>query len=144
MSSPTRGTQRSCSSLNSTPTKHPLDASKALPKTVSGQAQSMSSVYGKNSGLEILTCADIKAMTGIKIPSHSETWWCILEFSCQEAPLECQDDLILFFASSMEMQRLLRLLEQLWQSKNVRSFRNNYKKCITNIRYHSNRTISSL
>ncbi|EDW59671.2 uncharacterized protein prd1 isoform X2 [Drosophila virilis] len=118
MSTPTRGTQRSCSSLNSTPTKNSLDASKALPKTVSGQAQSMSSVYGKNSGLEILTCADIKAMTGIKIPSHSETWWCILEFSCQEAPLECQDDLILFFASSMEMQRFLRLLEQLWQSKN--------------------------
>ncbi|EDV94862.1 uncharacterized protein LOC6567767 isoform X2 [Drosophila grimshawi] len=123
MSTPTRGTQRSCSSLNSTPTKHSQDAPRALQKTAAaadaaGQSQRMSSVYGKNSGLEILTCADIKAMTGIKIPSHSETWWCILEFSCQEAPLECLDDLVIFFASSMEMQRFLRLLEQLWQAKN--------------------------
>jgi len=120
MSTPTRGTQRSCSSLNSTPTRQSQDAPKVVQKSPEvGQSQSMSSVYGKNSGLEILTCADIKAMTGIKIPSHSETWWCILEFSCQEAPLECQDDLVVFFASSMEMQRFLRLLEQLWQSKNV-------------------------
>ncbi|TDG46963.1 hypothetical protein AWZ03_006667 [Drosophila navojoa] len=115
MSTPTRGTQQSCSSLNSTPTKQSVDTSKAVPK---GQSHNMSSVYGKNSGLEILTCADIKAMTGIKIPSHSETWWCILEFSCQEAPLECLDDLVIFFASSTEMQRFLRLLEQLWQAKN--------------------------
>ncbi|XP_034487042.1 uncharacterized protein LOC117791414 isoform X2 [Drosophila innubila] len=119
MSTPTRGTQRSCSSLNSTPTRHSQEAPKAMQKTPKvEQSQSMSSAYGKNSGLEILTCADIKAMTGIKIPSHSETWWCILEFSCQEAPVECQDDLVIFFASSMEMQRFLRLLEQLWQAKN--------------------------
>lgn len=123
MSTPTRGTQRSCSSVNSTPTKQSHDGAKALLKSASvdEQSQSMSSVYGKNSGLEILTCADIKAMTGIKIPSHSETWWCVLEFSCQEAPLECLDDLVIFFASSMEMQRFLRLLEHLWQAKNVRS-----------------------
>lgn len=121
MSTPTRGTQRCCSSLNSTPTKQSQDETKAVLKSTSAeeQSQSMSSVYGKNSGLEILTCADIKAMTGIKIPSHSETWWCVLEFSCQEAPLECLDDLVIFFASSMEMQRFLRLLEQLWQAKNV-------------------------
>ncbi|XP_075145492.1 pleckstrin homology domain-containing protein pruning defect 1 isoform X2 [Haematobia irritans] len=78
----------------------------------------MSSVYGKNSGLEILTCADIKEMTGIKIPSHNDTWWCILEFSCQEVRECSQDDLVIFFASSTEMQRFLRLLEQLWQAKN--------------------------
>ncbi|XP_062121934.1 LOW QUALITY PROTEIN: uncharacterized protein LOC133835834 [Drosophila sulfurigaster albostrigata] len=119
-STPTRGTQRSCSSLNSTPTKQSQDVAKATEKSASevGQSQKMRSVYGKNSGLEILTCADIKAMTGIKIPSHSETWWCILEFSCQEAPVECMDDLVIFFASNMEMQRFLRLLEQLWQAKN--------------------------
>ncbi|KAH8311259.1 hypothetical protein KR044_005261 [Drosophila immigrans] len=120
MSTPTRGTQHSCSSLNSTPTKQLQYVVKGTDKS-GGEAEhshKMSSVYGKNSGLEILTCADIKAMTGIKIPSHSDTWWCILEFSCQEAPVECQDDLIIFFASSMEMQRFLRLLEQLWQAKN--------------------------
>ncbi|XP_067614466.1 uncharacterized protein prd1 isoform X2 [Eurosta solidaginis] len=78
---------------------------------------SMYSVYGKNSGIEILTCADIKEMTGIKIPSHNDTWWCVLEFSCQEVR-ESTDDLVIFFASSSEMQRFLRLLEQLWRTKN--------------------------
>jgi len=120
ISTPTRGTQHSYSSLSSTPTKQTNED--AAPKeTVASpeKSQRMTSVYGKNSGLAILTCADIKEMTGIKITSRSETWWCILEFSCQEAPLENQDDLVIFFASSMEMQRFLRLLEQLWQSKNV-------------------------
>ncbi|KMZ04167.1 uncharacterized protein LOC6728469 [Drosophila simulans] len=119
ISTPTRGTQHSYSSLSSTPTKQTNEA--AAPKEIVAspeKSQRMTSVYGKNSGLAILTCADIKEMTGIKITSRSETWWCILEFSCQEAPLENQDDLVIFFASSMEMQRFLRLLEQLWQSKN--------------------------
>ncbi|XP_023035902.1 uncharacterized protein LOC6651248 [Drosophila willistoni] len=112
LSTPTRGT------LNSTPTKQ-IQSMTPTPLAIKSSEQNMmSSVYGKNSGLQILTCADIKAMTGIKISSHSETWWCILEFSCQEAPLECLDDLVIFFASSMEMQRFLRLLEQLWQAKN--------------------------
>ncbi|KAH8243189.1 hypothetical protein KR032_005244 [Drosophila birchii] len=119
MSTPTRGTQQSFSSLSSTPTKHTNDAEVVKEDTTSpGKSQRMTSVYGKDSGLAILTCADIKAMTGIKITSRAETWWCILEFSCQEAPLESLDDLVIFFASSMEMQRFLRLVEQLWQSKN--------------------------
>lgn len=139
MSTPTKGTQRSCSSVNSTPTKLSqlsrstatgnitATTTSAASTTYSKQTQAdnnefysnMSSAYGKNSGLEILTSADIKEMTGIKIPSHNDTWWCILEFSCQEVR-ECPDDLIIFFASSSEMQRFLRLLEQLWQAKNVR------------------------
>ncbi|XP_016980295.1 uncharacterized protein LOC108045475 [Drosophila rhopaloa] len=119
ISTPTRGTQQSYSSLSSTPTKHTNEpAASKEDATSPKKSQRMTSVYGKNSGLAILTCADIKAMTGIKITSRSETWWCILEFSCQEAPLESLDDLVIFFASSMEMQRFLRLLEQLWQSKN--------------------------
>uniref|UniRef100_A0A1A9WRX8 PH domain-containing protein n=1 Tax=Glossina brevipalpis TaxID=37001 RepID=A0A1A9WRX8_9MUSC len=150
MSTPTRGTLRSCSSINSTPTKlsqfsrstityntttlgsSSLASNATTNSTISTttatfskQAQpetreekiSMNSVYGKNSGLEILTCADIKEMIGIKIPSHNDTWWCVLEFSCQEVR-ECSDDLVIFFASSAEMQRFLRLLEQLWQAKN--------------------------
>ena len=170
MSTPTRNTQRSSSSVNSTPTKlsqlsrstttcnttlassslasnatqtsvttttnskrtHPLQANNVndpqQQHVVQQQQQqqheqsliysNMSSVYGQKSGLEILTCADIKELTGIKIPSLNDTWWCILEFSCQEVR-ECSDDLVIFFASSTEMQRFLRLLEQLWQSKNV-------------------------
>ncbi|XP_037821636.1 serine-rich adhesin for platelets isoform X4 [Lucilia sericata] len=97
--------------------QQPSQSSSSPPPTSSSRLSTMSSVYGKNSGLEILTCADIKEMTGIKIPSLNETWWCILEFSCQEVR-ECSDDLVIFFASSTEMQRFLRLLEKLWQAKN--------------------------
>ncbi|XP_022215874.2 uncharacterized protein LOC111069940 [Drosophila obscura] len=119
MSTPTRVTQRSFSSSSSSPTKHEHDPDLSKEHRSSpGKTQRMSSLYGKNSGLAILTCGDIKAMTGIKITSRIDTWWCILEFSCQEAPLESLDDLVVFFASSMEMQRFLRLLEQLWQAKN--------------------------
>ncbi|EDV43255.1 uncharacterized protein Dana_GF16616, isoform A [Drosophila ananassae] len=119
ISTPTRGTQHSYSSLSSTPTKNSNIPNSSKEETSSpGKSQQMTSVYGKNSGLAILTCADIKAMTGIKITSRNEVWWCIMEFSCQEAPVESLDDLVIFFASSMEMQRFLRLLEQLWQAKN--------------------------
>ncbi|XP_017463464.1 PREDICTED: uncharacterized protein LOC108356870 isoform X1 [Rhagoletis zephyria] len=160
MSTPTRFAQRSCSSMNSTPTKlsqlsqstatgggnttHSTSTNATTTTTTNAtsiatttnitnysrqlQAEygtklpnasysNMYSVYGKNSGLEILTCADIKEMTGIKIPSHNDTWWCVLEFSCQEVR-ESTDDLVIFFASSSEMQRFLRLLEHLWQAKN--------------------------
>ncbi|CAD6996187.1 unnamed protein product [Ceratitis capitata] len=157
MSTPTRFAQRSCSSMNSTPTKlsqisqstttgggntnthststnatttnatslatttnitnYSRQPQAECPDQSSSRHNNMYSVYGKNSGLEILTCADIKEMTGIKIPSHNDTWWCVLEFSCQEVR-ESTDDLVIFFASSSEMQRFLRLLEQLWQSKN--------------------------
>ncbi|XP_037955869.1 uncharacterized protein LOC119686490 isoform X2 [Teleopsis dalmanni] len=136
LSTPVKGTQRSWSSANSTPTmlsqisKSTLGAGgstlSSTPTSVKQTTKAannlsnysnMYSVYGIKSGLEILTCADIKDMTGIKIPSHNDTWWCILEFSCQEVR-ECTDDLVIFFSSSSEMQRFLRLLEQLWQSKN--------------------------
>ncbi|XP_050341084.1 uncharacterized protein LOC126767648 isoform X2 [Bactrocera neohumeralis] len=153
MSTPTRFAPRSCSSVNSTPTKlsqlsqstttcgdhttHSTSTnatttnatslatttnySRQMPTECAKQTETrysnMYSVYGKDSGLEILTCADIKEMTGIKIPSHNDTWWCVLEFSCQEVR-DSTDDLVIFFASSSEMQRFLRLLEQLWQAKN--------------------------
>lgn len=153
MSTPTRFAPRSCSSVNSTPTKlsqlsqstatcgdnttHSTSTnatttnatslatttnySRQIPTECAKQTETrnpnMYSVYGKDSGIEILTCADIKEMTGIKIPSHNDTWWCVLEFSCQEVR-ESTDDLVVFFASSSEMQRFLRQLEQLWQAKN--------------------------
>lgn len=130
MSTPTRNTGRSNSSLNSTPTRISQTSQSTITTTTATSSKqqrssfeeersstNMSSVYGKNSGIEILTCADIKEMTGIKIPSHNDTWWCILEFSCQEVR-ESSDDLVIFFASSSEMQRFLRMLEQLWQAKN--------------------------
>lgn len=162
MSTPTRFAPRSCSSVNSTPTKlsqlsqstttcadnttHSISTnatttnatslatttnySRQIPTECAMQTETrysnMYSVYGKDSGLEILTCADIKEMTGIKIPSHNDTWWCVLEFSCQEVR-DSTDDLVVFFASSSEMQRFLRLLEQLWQAKNVSVMRKPFK-----------------
>ncbi len=39
---------------------------------------SMSSIYGKNSGVEVKTCAALQEMSTIRIPSQGENWWCIL------------------------------------------------------------------
>lgn len=39
---------------------------------------SMSSIYGKNSGVEVKTCAALQEMSSIRIPSQGENWWCIL------------------------------------------------------------------
>lgn len=38
----------------------------------------MTSFYGKNSGVEILTCAAIDDMLSIKVPSDSNELWCIV------------------------------------------------------------------
>lgn len=38
----------------------------------------MTSLYGKNSGIEILTCASIEELISIKIPGDEESWWCLL------------------------------------------------------------------
>lgn len=39
---------------------------------------SMSSIYGKNSGVEVKTCAALQEMSTIRIPSQGDNWWCIL------------------------------------------------------------------
>lgn len=96
--------------------------------------QVMSSVYGEDSGLEILTCADIKELVGLKVPSHNDTWWCILEFRCQEVR-ESSDDLVIMFSSSGELQHFLRLLEKIWRAKNVST---NWKLYIENVIIFSN------
>lgn len=139
VSTPTKNTHRSNSSLTSTPTKLSSQLSRSTTVTTltthtnttqqghhsqihysvenEKSFTSMSSIYGKNSGVEVLTSAAIEEMIAIRIPSHNDSWWCILEFSCQEVR-ENSDDLVIFFASSSEMQRFLRMLEQLWQAKN--------------------------
>lgn len=103
---------------------------------------SMSSIYGKNSGVEVKTCAALQEMSTIRIPSQGENWWCILvgrlvgdeltncllmrnvsilqEFSCQEVR-ENSDDMVIFFATNSDMRRFLTMLETMWQSKNVRT-----------------------
>lgn len=114
---------------------------------------SISSIYGKNSGLEVKTCAALQEMVNVRIPSHSDQWWCIVvrgepspitsfssivyfffcnfvlysnlqEFSCQEVR-ESSDDMVIFFATNSDMRRFLSILETMWHSKNV-----NFKRFI--------------
>ncbi|CRK97449.1 CLUMA_CG010838, isoform A [Clunio marinus] len=81
----------------------------------------MTSFYGKNSGIEVLTCAAIEELTSIKISASENSWWCLLEFSCQEVR-ENFDDLVLFFSTNSELQRFLQTLEGLWHSKMNEAF----------------------
>ena len=43
---------------------------------------SMSSIYGKNSGLEIKTCAALQEISTVHIPAQGDSWWCILVTLC--------------------------------------------------------------
>uniref|UniRef100_A0A182MCI6 PH domain-containing protein n=1 Tax=Anopheles culicifacies TaxID=139723 RepID=A0A182MCI6_9DIPT len=81
----------------------------------------MSSFYGKNSGVEVLTCASIDEMSAVKIPAVSSNWWCILEFECQEVR-ENSDDLVVFFSTSAEQERFLSMLEAIWHTKKSEAF----------------------
>uniref|UniRef100_A0A182R1J7 PH domain-containing protein n=1 Tax=Anopheles funestus TaxID=62324 RepID=A0A182R1J7_ANOFN len=81
----------------------------------------MSSFYGKNSGVEVLTCASIDEMSAVKIPAVSSNWWCILEFECQEVR-ENSDDLVVFFSTSAEQERFLSMLESIWHTKKNEAF----------------------
>lgn len=39
---------------------------------------SISSIYGKNSGVEVKTCASLKEMISVRMPPQGDQWWCIL------------------------------------------------------------------
>lgn len=49
---------------------------------------SISSIYGKNSGVEIKTCAALQEMISVRIPPQNDQWWCILVCT-----IEWHDDL---------------------------------------------------
>lgn len=72
-STPSRGC-RSISTFSSTPTrqtrKHNFDESTSNTN--------MTSFYGKNSGIEVLTCAAIEELTSLRIPKNENSWWCLL------------------------------------------------------------------
>uniref|UniRef100_A0A1B0GIF4 PH domain-containing protein n=2 Tax=Lutzomyia longipalpis TaxID=7200 RepID=A0A1B0GIF4_LUTLO len=130
LSTPTKcGDRRSSTSARSTPIRTLAKASGQLlsPQRAAAAAgceksySSMSSFYGKNSGVEILTCAAIDEMVTLKIPLASNNWWCVLEFSCQEVR-ENSDDLVIFFATNSEMRRFLSMLERMWQAKKEEQF----------------------
>lgn len=107
-------------SVMSTPTKMGTIKKQAIASFLDdGKSYTnMASFYGKNSGIEVLTCASIDEMITIKIPGDTNSWWCTLEFSCQEVR-ENSDDLTLFFSTNLELQRFLAMLEVLWHSKMV-------------------------
>uniref|UniRef100_A0A6B2EHW4 Putative pleckstrin similarity domain protein n=1 Tax=Phlebotomus kandelakii TaxID=1109342 RepID=A0A6B2EHW4_9DIPT len=123
LSTPTKGDRRSNSTL-STPVRNVGKPSGQLLSPQRGDEKSyssMSSFYGKNSGVEILTCAAIDEMVALKIPLAPNNWWCVLEFSCQEVR-ENSDDLVVFFATNSEMRRFLSMLEKMWQVKKDEKF----------------------
>lgn len=72
-STPSRGC-RSNSTMCSTPTK----LSKKTNYDESQSHTNMTSFYGKNSGIEVLTCAAIEELISIKVPYDEDSWWCIL------------------------------------------------------------------
>lgn len=39
---------------------------------------SISSIYGKNSGVEVKTCAALSEMVSVRVPIQCDQWWCIL------------------------------------------------------------------
>ncbi|XP_053671270.1 uncharacterized protein LOC128721533 [Anopheles nili] len=117
-SSPARSLPRSVGVLNSeAPSLVELLGSGTEEKSYTN----MSSFYGKNSGVEVLTCASIDEMSAIKIPAVSSNWWCILEFECQEVR-ENSDDLVIFFSTSAEQERFLSMLESIWHTKKRDAF----------------------
>lgn len=75
-STPTISYERKSNSNVSTPTKMKGYCSEYFDNEKSYTC--MSSLYGKNSGVEILTCAALNEMIAVKIPSAADNWWCIL------------------------------------------------------------------
>lgn len=77
LSTPTR---RNNSNL-STPTMQPKGLTTIQTSYINEKSYtSMSSFYGKNSGVEILTCAALNEIVTLKIPAEQNNWWCILVF----------------------------------------------------------------
>lgn len=82
---------QTCSNI-STPTKmsaDPMSSTRSSPSHSNSIAithnandgksfSSISSIYGKNSGLEVKTCAALQEMINVRIPSQSDQWWCIV------------------------------------------------------------------
>lgn len=72
-STPSRGC-RSITTICSTPTRQ----TRKPNFEESASHTNMTSLYGKNSGIEVLTCAAIEELTSLKIPSSENSWWCLL------------------------------------------------------------------
>lgn len=58
---------------------------------------SMSSIYGKNSGVEIKTCASLQEMSSVRIPSQGDRWWCILVTTRSRVESFCRYNQNVFF-----------------------------------------------
>lgn len=75
ISTPTRFSDR-FSSARSSPSRNPAaEQQSPLPEK---SFSSISSIYGKNAGLEVKTCAALQEIVSIRVPAHGDQWWCIL------------------------------------------------------------------
>lgn len=72
-STPSRGC-RSISTACSTPTRQ----TRKPNFDESTSHTNMTSFYGKNSGIEVLTCAAIEELTSLRVSSNDTSWWCLL------------------------------------------------------------------
>lgn len=73
-STSSRGCRSNSTIFGATTPKH----SKMMNFDETQSNTNMTSLYGKNSGIEILTCASIEELISIKIPDDEESWWCLL------------------------------------------------------------------
>lgn len=84
------------SSGTSTPTKMRTIPTSTMTNTDDVKSYtSMSSFYGKNSGVEILTCATLDEMVTIKISANNNHWWCIL------VSVDCFSNFVCLFFRTM-------------------------------------------
>lgn len=72
-STPSRGC-RSITTMCSTPSR----PARKQNVNESSSHTNMTSFYGKNSGIEVLTCAAIEELTSLKISTNENSWWCLL------------------------------------------------------------------
>lgn len=75
ISSPTRSVDSARSPRHLSVAQQQQDAAAAAAEKSS---TSMSSIYGKNSGVEIKTCAALQEIALVRIPAQGDNWWCIL------------------------------------------------------------------
>jgi hypothetical protein len=79
-STPSRGCRSMTSTVCSTPTRQ----TRKPNFNDNNSHTNMKSFYGKNSGIEVLTCAAIEELTSLKIPSNENSWWCLLVSACEK------------------------------------------------------------
>jgi hypothetical protein len=116
-SSSSRGGRSNSSTIfsGSTPTK----LSRKINYDESKSHTNMTSFYGKNSGIEVLTCASIEELISIKMPNDEESWWCLLVRKAFFVECKIEIDWQLFMIS-LFLPLLFNFLSQEFSCQEVR------------------------